>query len=80
MGKLSTYHANTHVAEADILGCDLLVDTASEDDAALGQLRENVGGLDRLGEVHGRHGMCLVLRAEGDLLQAQVGHGLLDLV
>ena len=68
------------MSEPYILGCDFLVDTTSPNDTGLGQFRQQVGRLDRLGQIDGRHAVGLVLRLGGDLLEAEVGHGLLDAV
>lgn len=68
------------MAEADVLGDDLLVDAAGEHDALLGEDGQQVGTLDAVGEVDGGHAVSLLVRVGGNLLQAEVGDGLLDLV
>lgn len=78
--KKWTYNADTHVAEPDVLGGNLLVDAAGKDDVLLAQARQDLRDLDRLRQVDGGHAVRLVLGVRGDLLEAQLGDGGLDLV
>ena len=68
------------MAKADVLGSDLLVQTAGEDDVPARQLGQNFRRSETLGQPDGRHTVCLVLRLCGNLLEAQLGDGLLDLL
>lgn len=71
---------DTHVAETDVLGGNLLVQTRCEDDAALQQQRQHIGGQETLGQVDGSHAVSLVLRLRSKLRQTQLGNGGLDAV
>lgn len=71
---------DTHVTETDVLGGNLLVKTGCEDDAALQQQRQHIGGQETLGQVDGSHAVSLVLRLRSKLRQTQLGDGGLDAV
>lgn len=73
-----TYHTDTHVAKADILCPNLLVDATSKHDALLGELGQDVGLRNLLGEVDGRHAVRLLVGVRSDLLKTKVRDGLLD--
>lgn len=77
---LGVGNRDTHVAETDVLGGNLLVQTGCEDDATLQQTREHIGGQETIGQVDGGHAMGLVLRLRSELGQAQFGDGSLDAV
>lgn len=68
LGK--TYHADAHVSEADVFGCNGLVNTTSEDDAPARELGQDIGDLDIFREVDSGHCMSLVFRLGSDNLQA----------
>ena len=68
------------MSKPNILGDNLLVDATGKHDALLGEDGQEVGALDALGEVDGRHAVGLLVGVGGDLLEAEVGDGLLDLV
>lgn len=68
------------MAESDVLGRDLLVQTTGEDHAALSQARQDVRRSHALGQADRGHGVRLVLGLGGQLGQAQLSNGSLDLV
>lgn len=72
--------ADAHVAEADVLGRDLLVQAGRENHAALQQERQDVRRGQALGQADRGHGVRLVLGLCGQLGQAQLGDGGLDAV
>ena len=71
---------DTHVSKADILGGNLLVQTAGENDAAFHEFGEDVRGSEALGQVNSRHAVCLVFGLGGELLEAHVCDCFLDLL
>lgn len=73
-------HADTHVSASDVLGSDLLVQSAGEDDALLQQGRQDIRRCDALGQVDSSHTVCLIFGLGGKLLQTEVGNSLLDLL
>ena len=77
---LGVKHADAHVAEPDVLGNNLLVNATSEHDTTLGELRQEISALDVLRKVDGGHAVGLVVRVGRNLLESEVGNGLLDLV
>ena len=66
------------MTEADVLGGALLVQTGCEDDPALEQTGQDVGGGEALGQPDGGHGVGLVLGLGGELLEAEALDGGLD--
>ena len=77
---LGVSDTDTHVAETDVLGGDILVQTSCKDDTALQQTGQDIGRSQTLGEVDSSHAMGLRIRAGSDLLETEVGNGGLDLV
>lgn len=73
-------HTDAHVAEADILGRDGLVDATGEHDAPGSELGEELGALDGLREIDGGHAVGLVVGVGGDLLEAERSDARLDLI
>jgi hypothetical protein len=73
-------NADTHVAKADVLGSNLLVQTASKDNTTLHELGQNIRRSQTLGKVDGSHPVGLVLGLRGQLLETEVSDGLLDLL
>lgn len=71
---------DTHVAETDVLGGNLLVQTGCEDDATLQQTGEHIRGQETIGQVDGGHTVGLVLGLGSELGQAQFRDGSLDAV
>jgi len=71
---------DTHVAEADVLGSNLLVQTSCEDHTALQQTRKDVRCDQTLGQVHGGHAVSLALGLGSQLGQAQLGDSGLDAI
>lgn len=80
MVAVGVSHTDTHVAETDVLGGNLLVQTGCEDDTALQQKRQDISGQEALGQVDGSHAVSLVLRLRSKLRQTQLGDGGLDAV
>lgn len=68
------------MSKANVLGGNLLVETTGEDDALLHQAGQDLGRLQVIGQIYGRHAIGLVLGLRGQLLQTHVRHGLLDLL
>lgn len=66
--------------EAHILGGNLLVQAAGEDDALLQQAGQELRGDGRLGQVDCRHAVRGVGGAGGELLEAELGDTRLDLL
>jgi hypothetical protein len=78
--SLRVRDADTHVSESNVLGCDLLVQSTGEDDALLQQVGENVRRRNAFWQIDGGHAIGLVFRLACELLEAEVGNGLLDLL
>ena len=71
---------DTHVAETDVLGGNLLVQTGCEDDATLQQTGEHIRGQETVRQVDGGHAVGLVLWLSSELGQAQFRDSSLDAV
>ena len=80
MASARIQHTDAHVAETDVLGSDGLVDATGEDNTPRTELGKKLSTLDVLGEEDGGHAVGLVVGVGGDLLEAEVGNGSLDLV
>lgn len=68
------------MTKPDIPGGDLLVQASCENDTTLQQTRQNIGGSQTLGEIHGGHTMSLVLGTRGELLETELCNRSLDLI
>lgn len=76
--RVSDRHA--HVAETDVLGSDLLVQAAGEDDTPADELGQNLRRGQTLGQPNGGHAVGGVLGLCGDLLETELGDGVLHLL
>ena len=68
------------MAETDVLGGNLLVQTGCEDDATLQQTGEHIRGQETVRQVDGGHAVGLVLWLSSELGQAQFRDSSLDAV